>query len=461
VSSRRLWPLVLLCAVACNRTPPNQAPPSGDGGQTITGREQLGWDQAAVDAIELGAFHYALYIDNARFELASACNTAPPTGPYSCSAPLPHMDPGSHTLQMATFLTIDGQIVESAKTDPLRVTVSGSATPPSQAEQPGTALVPGQGTVDGASPIAVALIRELDAAVTDLAVAPDGHVFAGDAAGHVHAIALDAAEPPVLGTAVNGQVISIALDPRFSETHAVFVLSAQAAAGGSASFAIARFREVAGTLGDRVPLLDEVPASAQPHGALRFGPDGNLYAAFDDGGDAGAQGDLASPNGKILRLTRDGATPRDQPGGSPVYAYPFAAPTALAWEQKAAGLWTVDAAGVPRIALLREPDPAVRRAAPVRAIALPPGADPGTAVLYGRDELPAFSGALLLAAGRQGLVRVRASASDPSAAPAIDRVLGDRLAVVSAIAAGFDGALLVAGGSSVGRLAPVPTPSRR
>ncbi len=453
--------VVLLGAAACNRTPSNQSPPGSDPGQTITGREHLGWDQAANDAVELGAFHYALYIDDQRNELASSCDTAPPAGPYSCSAPLPHMNPGSHTLQMATFLIDAGTVLESARTDPFRVTVSGAAAPPSQSEQPGTALVPGRGSIDGAPAIDVGLLAQLDAPVTDLAVAPDGRVLAADSAGHVHTITPGSSELPVPGAALPGLILSIALDPRFSDTHAVFVLSTQTGAAGTTSFAIARFREVAGTLGDRVPLLDGVAASAHPHGALRFGPDGNLYAAFDDGGNAGLQGDLASPNGKILRLTPDGATPRDQPAGSPVYAYPLTAPTALAWEPKAAGLWTIDAAGVPRLSLFRESDPAVRRAAPVRAIALPPDAAPGSAVSYAGDDLPAFSGALLVAAGRQGLLRIRIDGAAPSAAPAVDRVLGDRLVVVNAVASGSDGSLAVAGGSSVGRLTPAPTPSRR
>ena len=52
-------------------------------------------------------------------------------------------------------------------------------------------------------------------------------------------------------------------------------------------FTVARFREVSDTLGDRAVLLSGVPASSpSPAAALRFGPDGKLYAAFDDGGEA-------------------------------------------------------------------------------------------------------------------------------------------------------------------------------
>ena len=66
----------------------------------------------------------------------------------------------------------------------------------------------------------------------------------------------------------------------------MFALYAAPTRSGEPMFTLARFRESGGTLADRAVLLDGVRAgSALPAGALRFGPDGMLYAAFDDGGD--------------------------------------------------------------------------------------------------------------------------------------------------------------------------------
>src|SRR5438876_78800 len=86
----------------------------------------------------------------------------------------------------------------------------------------------------------------------------------------------------------------------------------------------------AGHDGDDVVLLDRIAASSPDAAAsLRFGLDGKLYVALDDGGHPLLAGDLASFNGKILRMNPDGTTPDDQAGATPVYSYGYRAPRAL------------------------------------------------------------------------------------------------------------------------------------
>src|SRR5262249_2939873 len=111
-------------------------------------------------------------------------------------------------------------------------------------------------------------------------------------------------------------------------------------------FNLARFREAGGTLADRVVLLDGVRASTQPHASLRFGPDGKLYAAFDDGGDLRLASVPSSPNGKILRLNPDGTTPNDQPRGSPVLSSGVSSPRGIDWHRTTNRLWAADATRV-------------------------------------------------------------------------------------------------------------------
>jgi glucose/arabinose dehydrogenase len=89
-------------------------------------------------------------------------------------------------------------------------------------------------------------------------------------------------------------------------------------------------------------LLAGVPASSTPSAALRFGPDGKLYAAFDDGGDARRRKDAASLNGKIVRLNVDGTTPADAPGATPVYADGLGSPIAIGWDPPTGTLWAAD-----------------------------------------------------------------------------------------------------------------------
>ena len=71
-------------------------------------------------------------------------------------------------------------------------------------------------------------------------------------------------------------------------------------------------------------ILDGIPRSSNHNGGrLRFGPDGMLYIGT---GDATAKPPLNAQDrdslaGKILRVTRDGAVPPDNPFGNEVWSY--------------------------------------------------------------------------------------------------------------------------------------------
>jgi hypothetical protein len=114
--------------VACRGNPPEPpvvTPPAGS--ETINGSERLGWDQRAGDAVELAAIRYAAYVDGARSELTSvSCATTASTTGYACTARLPPMSAGNHTLEIASFIQ-DGGTLESARSAALRVTVTSSA----------------------------------------------------------------------------------------------------------------------------------------------------------------------------------------------------------------------------------------------------------------------------------------------------------------------------------------------
>src|SRR5215211_4863791 len=115
-------------AAACSKSsPPSQSSGSGTG-ESITGREQLGWDQPASGTTELAALRYAIYVDGARAELADvSCATAVGPAGYTCSGRLPAMTNGAHVLELAAYLDA-GAIVEGARSTPFRVMVTGSAS---------------------------------------------------------------------------------------------------------------------------------------------------------------------------------------------------------------------------------------------------------------------------------------------------------------------------------------------
>jgi len=115
--------LVLVCS-ACGGNAP--APPLVSQPatvETINGTERIGWNQTAGDTVELATIGYVIYVDGARVALGGvSCSTTATTTGYACSARLPTMSAGSHTLELASFVQ-DSALLESARSAALRVLV--------------------------------------------------------------------------------------------------------------------------------------------------------------------------------------------------------------------------------------------------------------------------------------------------------------------------------------------------
>lgn len=102
-----------------------RSPASPDSGDVITGSERFGWDQPAADAGELATFRYAMYVDETRSEAADVmCDAASGSssgGRFACTARMPSMPNGAHTLQVAAFVTDAGVLRESPRSAGVRV----------------------------------------------------------------------------------------------------------------------------------------------------------------------------------------------------------------------------------------------------------------------------------------------------------------------------------------------------
>lgn len=385
-----------------------------------------------------------MYVDGVRTPLTASCETVSATSTYPCSAPLPSLTSGPHTLELATFIVEGGTVLESSRSAPFRVTVSGAAPTQSPSQN---ASRPSRATTLDTRGTAVTLDVLADSLhATDIAVTPDGRVLAGDASGRVIVVdqIRDATQTALQ---IDGRVVSLAVDPQFARTHLVFVAAASPAPDGATSFSVARYREVSNTLGDQAVIVDGVRASTATRAVVRFGPDRVLYAAFDDGGDSGLGGDLGSWNGKVLRLNADGSTPRDQAGGSPVYAWPFRAPAGLAWDPVGTALWVADAhrPGPPQLDAVFDENGNGRRGVIEKATALPQAVD-----VFG----VAFSQAgLLLAAGGRGLLRVELRPDDRTRVLRVERLLPRDLTVAHAVAVDGDGTIYVGTDTNVIRIA--------
>lgn len=420
-----------LAVAACARSspqPPVVTPPSGS--ETVRGNERLGWDQPAGDTAELAGIRYAVYVDGARRELSGVTcgNTAGANG-FACTAPLPSMTTGSHTLELAAFVQ-DGSLLESARSSPLSVTVTGALT-----ESEGRALGPAGASASSSSSVSrgtapdwPAAARRLAAGLdraADLAILPDGAMLIAERSGRVRLFRdgrLQAEPAFALADAgSSGAFLAIAADPQFPRTRFVYAIHTGRARSGALTFTLARYRESGGTLGDRIVLLDDIVASTDPHASLRFGPDGKLYAAFDDGGGGPqAMEDMASFNGKILRLNPDGTTPADQPRGSPILRIGSPSPRGLDWHRSSSHLWTGDATG----------------AATARWTARP-------AAIAAHDDN-------LFVAWENGLLRARVDRIQPARLARVDDIL--RGVAVEAVAVASDGRVYFATADALGAL---------
>jgi glucose/arabinose dehydrogenase len=441
-----LGALVAVLAVAgCgdNGAPPTPSPPgSGGAGESITGRERIGWDQQASDAAELARFRYALYVDGVRGELAEAsCSGSPAAAGFACSGRLPALAPGAHTLELAAYVDGDG-VIESPRSPPLRVTVVASTAAPRAVEWTGGHL---ETTADGVELRTERLVGGLEEPA-DAAFAPDGRLFIAERAGRVRvlepgqeqlsdALTLDADE-----TGERERVLSIALDPDFARTRFVFLLQ-HARTGRSAPgpvFSLARYRELRGALAERA-ILFEAPG-AQAAAVLRFGRDGRLYLALGDAG------------GTLLRLNADGTMPRDQAGTAPSIAHGIRAPRGMDWDPRSGLLWIADDDGeAGHISAIATSAPPVR--ALVRGRHALDG--PAGSLAFYRSSLAALRHDAFIASPRgRHLLRLRFAEGNPARVSSLEPLLQDRVGPIRVVTIGPDGAIYFCTDDALGRLVP-------
>ena len=127
LTSRIAGCLLAVATIACGKTaeaPPNvKAAPA----EHLAGTERFAWTQTA-DNRESSTFRYAAYVDGIRVELMDV-SCKPPSSPtstaFECSAPLPAMPAGTHSLELAMFIVEGSTVRESPRSAPLRVTKAG------------------------------------------------------------------------------------------------------------------------------------------------------------------------------------------------------------------------------------------------------------------------------------------------------------------------------------------------
>lgn len=181
-----------------------------------------------------------------------------------------------------------------------------------------------------------------------LAFAPDGRLFVTERPGRVRIIDLAGRSSQLALTLddvfAEGEagLLGLVLDPSFASNRLLYVYYTARTPDGPVN-RVARYRESGNTLGERVVLLDNIPANTiHDGGRLRFGPDGLLYITTGDASNDSLAQDVASLAGKILRINPDGTTPRGNPFSSPVYSYGHRNPQGIDWHSTNGDLWEVE-----------------------------------------------------------------------------------------------------------------------
>jgi glucose/arabinose dehydrogenase len=451
-------------AAACggSKPPPGSSDP-GDTGERITGNERLGWNQAAASSAELATFRYAVYVDGNRVSLTDVtCGAA--GGGFQCTSRMPPMAPGTHTLELVSVADGNGTALESPRSAPLRITLTAATAPPdpSDASQSSSR----QTTADGIQ-LSLDLLTDRIESPTALAFSPDGKVFIAERGGRVRILDaadltsgrdLAAIEPALelqdvlLAGPYAGGVLDLALDPDFARTRLIYVLYTTAAADGSPVFKVTRYREAGGRLGERIVILDNVPASpVRPAGAIAIGSDRKLYVAFDAASEAGQADRAASYNGKVLRLEPGGATPSDQAGASPQYASGFHSPRGIDWHPVSGALWIADVMATEAEELRIWGGSSSRS----RSVALPARTGTAAMTFYRGRLLAGLQGDVLVAAGEGHLLRLRFDRRDSTKLVAAERLFDDLPEPATLVNVGPDGAIYLGTERAIYRIGPV------
>jgi glucose/arabinose dehydrogenase len=292
---------------------------------------------------------------------------------------------------------------------------------------------------------------------------PDGRVFIAEREGRIRLIKNGTLEPQpavviyevLMTPSSEGGLLALTVDAEFDRTHFVYAAYTVSASQGTRQFRVVRYREVDGRLGERVVLLDAVPAAQRPAVSLGVGPDGRLYVAFDTPANGGGRvAALASYSGKVLRLNTDGTAPQDQPSGQLAVAADLQSPRGLDWHPGTGALWVADAkrADLEEVRIVGAGSASTGGR---NRLSLPAGLGAADLAFYRGTLLPGFAGDLFVAAAEgHHLLRMRLDKRDPSKVVSTERLLQDVGSPLRAVAASPDGTIYAATDRGVLRLGP-------
>ncbi|MFJ6573480.1 PQQ-dependent sugar dehydrogenase [Streptomyces sp. NPDC091292] len=143
--------------------------------------------------------------------------------------------------------------------------------------------------------------------------------------------------PQAVTTGGEGGLLGAAVDPQWATNHRVYFM--HTAAEGNR---VVRMTYDGTALTGYTVLLQGIAKNRYHNGGrLAFGPDGLLYASTGDAQNSSLAQDRNSLNGKILRMTTDGAPAPGNPFGTYVYSLGHRNPQGLAFDRNGR-LWEAE-----------------------------------------------------------------------------------------------------------------------
>lgn len=354
-------PLVVACAclaASCGDDGPPVTvtpPPSSSTDAAVPVREtnRLAWNQSAPSYQHLQRYGFTIYVDGQGGPLFGVeCIDSVSAGAYPCSARLPQMSPGPHTIQLAAVA--DG--VESARSIGLAIAVaSGRTVADAESSRGRNVLAPGD--ANGAALCATAAICfQAERRVSSLlpisspAALPDGRLLFVEDGRHIRVLGPDGADAaPAMSLAPGVRAVALLIDPAFSDNGMVRVAWSAGDEGLERTFGIIRVRELDGRFGEPATIVPEMtlPAAGTPRVAQDEA--GRIYAAL--AGSTPNEALRGNGEGRLLRFSAEGLT-WSAGLGAPAIAQVYTTPHALVVDRQRGRLWLSgrDAAGVERLA---------------------------------------------------------------------------------------------------------------
>ena len=167
---------------------------------------------------------------------------------------------------------------------------------------------------------------------------PDGTALFTERNGNLrviqHGILLEESILSLSVGGVEGGMLGIAVDPKYSENNFIYVYYTYNELLSTYN-KLVRYQFLDGVLLEDKILIDKIPGGPfHDGGRIQFGPDEKLYITTGEAGIPDLSQDLNSLGGKILRINSDGTIPNDNPWkNSPMYSIGHRNPQGIDWDE--------------------------------------------------------------------------------------------------------------------------------